>query len=216
MSGQVVALALAASIYPPALAVVITLGRGPRLRSRVVLFVLGALLITYAGGTVMLLVLVELGAVGAHHRTTDAALDLILGVGLFALALHLRNMPSGAGAPAVSSRWRRYLQSRRLAFALGVILYLLPSPIYIGAVKEIADARLSTHGELLALAATVVLMLWLIELPMVMLLAVPDRASVILEGINSWFGKHGRPAAVAVLAGVGAYLIGKGGYYLSR
>src|SRR5271170_5687695 len=64
MSEQVVALALAASIYPPALAAVIALGRGPHLRSRVVAFVVAALLITFASGTLMLFVLVELDAVG--------------------------------------------------------------------------------------------------------------------------------------------------------
>ena len=48
--------------------------------------------------------------------------------------------PRAASAP---SKIERYLQSRRLAFVLGIILYVLPSPIYIGAVKAIADAHLS-------------------------------------------------------------------------
>jgi hypothetical protein len=53
-------------------------------------------------------------------------------------------------------------------------------------------------------------MLWLIELPMLMLVAVPDRASSALERINLWFTQHGRLLAVVVSAGVGAYLAVKG------
>ena len=93
---------------------------------------------------------------------------------------------------------------------LGVTLYVLPSPIYVAAVKTIADAQLSTSSELLALAVTVAVMLWLIEVPMLMLLAVPDRASGLLERVNLWFTANGRLLAVLVSAGVGVYLAIKG------
>ena len=53
-------------------------------------------------------------------------------------------------------------------------------------------------------------MLWLIEVPMLMLLAVPDRASGLLERTNLWFTEHGRLLAVIVSAGVGLYLAIKG------
>jgi hypothetical protein len=35
-------------------------------------------------------------------------------------------------------------------------------------------------------------MLWLVELPMLMLLVVPDRATSTLERINAWFARNGR------------------------
>ena len=54
MPAQALELALAASIYPPAVLAVIALGRGEQLRSRVFVFVLGALLVTYALGVLML------------------------------------------------------------------------------------------------------------------------------------------------------------------
>ena len=50
-------------------------------------------------------------------------------------------------------------------------------------------------------------MLWLIELPMLMLLAVPDRASSTLERINLWFARNGRRLAVMASAGAGVLLI---------
>jgi hypothetical protein len=213
MPAQALELALAASIYPPALLAIIALGRGPQLKSRVFVFVLGALLITYALGVLMLVVLDELGATGSHHWAPSAALDLVLGVALIGLAIHLRRKPLSPADPAKQSepsKIARYLESRRLAFVLGVTLYVLPSPIYIAAVKTLADAHLSKSGELLSLVVTVVVMLWLIELPMAMLLAFPDRAAGLLERTNQWFTEHRRQLSVAISAGVGLYLIVKG------
>jgi hypothetical protein len=213
MPAQALELALAASIYPPALLAIIALGRGPQLKSRVFVFVLGALLVTYALGVLMLFVLDELGATGPHHWTPGGAFDLALGVVLIGLAVYLRRKgrrASTAKTPNAPSKIERYLESRRLAFVLGLTLYVLPSPIYVAAVKTIADAQLSKSGELLALATTVAVMLWLIEVPMLMLLAVPDRAADLLERTNLWFTEHGRLLAVIVSAGVGAYLIIKG------
>jgi hypothetical protein len=210
---QALALALAASIYPPAVAAVIALGRGSHVRPRVFVFVLAAAIVTYAMGTLLLFVLVDLGVTGAHHRTPSAALDLALGVVLILLAVRLRRLQPDPKQPSGSpsgAKIERYLQSGKLVFVLGVTLYILPSPIYIGAVKAIADAKLSTSSELLALVATVAVMLWLIELPMMMLLTFPDRAVTALEEINLWFARHGRRLAVVVSAAAGAYLIAKG------
>jgi hypothetical protein len=211
---QALALALAASIYPPAAAAVIALGRGAQVRSRVFAFVFAAVATTYAMGALVLLVLEELGATGTHHLTPSAGIDLALGVLLIVLAAHLHRSRPRASADPVSqsgpSKIARYLESRRLAFVLGVTLYILPSPIYIAAVKTIADADLSTSSELLGLVATVAVMLWLIELPMLILLAVPDRAARELERVNAWFSGHGRLLAVVVSAGAGVYLIAIG------
>jgi MYXO-CTERM domain-containing protein len=216
MPSQALALAFAASIYPPAVAAVIALGRGPQLRSRVASFVVAAVITTYAIGTLLLFVLVELGATSSN-KTPSGGVDLALGVALLALAVRLRRKrpetaePNGEPAkPNGPSKIDRYLQSRRLAFVLGVTLYVLPSPIYIGAVKAIADAKLSTTSELLALVATVAVMLWLIELPMLMLLVVPGRAATALESLNSWFAQNGRVVAVIASAAVGVYLVVKG------
>ncbi len=176
------------------------------MRSRVFAFVLAAVAITYAAGALMLFVLVELGATGSIHWTPSAAFDLALGVALIALALHLRTRQAPPATSKKPSKIGRYLQSRRLAFVLGLTLYVLPSPIYVGAVKTIADAEYSTSRQLLTLAVTVVVMLWLIEIPMLVLLASPDRASSSLERVNLWFAARGRLLAISLSAGVGLYL----------
>ncbi|HZL48147.1 MAG TPA: GAP family protein [Solirubrobacteraceae bacterium] len=210
MPPQALELALAASIYPPAVVAVIALGRGPQLRSRVVVFVLAAAIITCASGVLMLFLLDELGATGPHHWTPSAAFDLALGVVLIGLAFYLRKKRPERAAPSGPSKLERYLESRRLTFVLGITLYVVPSPIYIAAVKTIADAQLSTSSELLSLAVIVAVMLWLIEVPMLLLLAVPGRASGVLERANLWFTEHGRLLAIVVSAGAGLYLAIKG------
>jgi hypothetical protein len=213
MPPQALALAFTASIYPPAVAAVIALGKGAQLRSRVFAFVLAAAVTTYATGCLMLLLLEELGATSSQSHSASAGIDLALGVLLILLAIRLRTKrpdpPAASGKPSANSKIERYLTSRKLAFVLGMTLYILPSPIYIGAVKAIADAKLSTSNELLDLAATVAVMLWLIEVPMLMLIIVPGRSERALEEINLWFGRNGRLVAVLASAAAGAYLIVK-------
>lgn len=214
MPSQALALALAASIYPPAVAAVIALGRGADVRLRVFMFVLAAALTTYAVGVVILFLLVDSGATGSTKWTPSAAIDLALGVALGLLAIRLWRKgqePTQEKAKAKGpSKIERYLESRRLAFVLGVTLYVLPSPIYIGAVKAVADAKLSTGSELLGLLAVVAVMLWMVELPMLALLAVPGRAVGALESVNLWFARNGRLLAVIAAAGAGVYLTVRG------
>jgi hypothetical protein len=93
---------------------------------------------------------------------------------------------------------------------LGVTLYIAPSPIYIGAVKSIADAKISRGSELLDLVAVVAVMLWLIEVPMLILLLLPARAERALDSTNRWFAANGRTVAIVAAVAVGAYLIIKG------
>ncbi len=209
MPPQTIALALAASIYPPAVAAVIALGRGSQVRSRVVAFVVAAVLVTYTSGVAILFVLKDVGATGLHY-TPSAAVDIALGAVLLAVARRLRRPRAPRAESAGESKLERRLQSRRLAFVLGLTLYALPSPIYVGAVKTIADAQLSTAGQLAVLAIALGVMLWMIELPMLLLLVVPERAAAELERINAWFIQNGRRLAVLACVGAGIYLIAKG------
>ena len=208
MPPEAISLALAASIYPPAVAAVIALGRGEEVRLRVFLLVGCALLTVFLTGALMLLVLGELPISGREHAARSGLLELAVGLVLLAIAWRLWRKPSPPDAQpqAGRSKVERYLESRRLAFVLGITLYVLPSPIYIGAVKAIADAKLSTANQLLDLLAVVAVMLWMIELPMAMLLAFPARAASALETANLWFARNGRLLAVLAAAGAGIYL----------
>lgn len=209
MPPQTIALAFAASIYPPAVAAVIALGRGTQVRSRVLAFVMAAIIVTYGTGVLVLFVLKDVGATGLHY-TPSAAVDLALGTLLLGVAVRLSHPRASRSKADGESKLERRLQSRRLAFVLGLTLYALPSPIYVGAIKTIADAQLSSGSQLLALGVTLAVMLWLIELPMLLLLIVPERAGKALEQINAWFIQNGRRLAMLACVGAGLYLIAKG------
>jgi Sap-like sulfolipid-1-addressing protein len=205
---EALSLALAASIYPPAVAVVIALGRGADVRLRVFLLVTAALLTVFITGSLMLLLFDELGATSQQQRSISSGLYILGGAALVWLALRLRHPgPAKPKTETGPSKTERYLESRRLVLLLGVILYVVPSPIYVGAVKAIANSNASTAQELAYLAVTVLVMLWMIEIPMLMLLAFPQRASAALESINAWFARNGRLVAIIAAAGAGAYLI---------
>ena len=91
MPSEAVSLALAASIYPPALAGVIALGRVSGVRLRVFMFVAAALLTVFVTGALMLLLFQELGATSKQPRTVSSALYIAGGVVLLWLALRLRH-----------------------------------------------------------------------------------------------------------------------------
>ena len=211
MPSEALSLALAASIYPPAVAAVIALGRGSDVRLRVLLLVIAALLTVFVTGALMLLLFEELGATSGQARSVTSGLYIAGGAVLIFLAIRLRHPgPAKPKEPSGPSKTARYLESRRLVLVLGVILYIVPSPIYVGAVKAIADTNAATGQELVYLAVTVLVMLWMIEIPMLMLLAFPRRAAAALESINAWFARNGRLVAVIASAVAGAYLIGVG------
>ena len=208
MPSEAVSLALAASIYPPALATVIALGRGVEVRLRVVLFVIAAYCTALVTGALMLFLFDELDATRNQVITPTAGLYVAGGSVLLFVAFRLRRDPRRPPEEhGGRSRIDGYLQSRRLVPVLGVILYVVPSPIFAGAVKAIADTNVSAGQELGYLAQMLLLMLWLIELPMLMLIAFPRRSVGALERVNARFATHGRRMLVLASGGLGIYLI---------
>lgn len=210
MPSEALSLALAASIYPPALAAVIALGRGQDVRLRVVLLVAGAFLTVFVTGSLMLLLFAQAHASKSAVHTPSAALYIAGGVVALLLAVRVRRRPPTPKTVATeksSSKLDRYLEGKWLVLLLGVILYVIPSPIFIGGVKAIADTHASTSTQVTWLVEMLLIMLWLIEVPMLLLIALPERGTAILESINSWFGAHGRSVGVGVLALLGLYLL---------
>ena len=207
MPPEAVSLALAASIYPPALAAVIALGRGVEVRLRVALFVIAAYCTVLVTGALMLFLFDELDTTRKQVITPTAGLYVAVGSVLLFVATRLRRDPPRASQYAGRSRTDRYLQSRWMVVVLGVILYAVPSPIFVGAVKAIADTPVSGGQKLAYLAQMLLLMLWLIELPMLMLIVFPEHSVGALERVNAWFATHGRRLLVLASGGLGIYLI---------
>ncbi len=181
------------------------------MRLRVVLFVVAAFVTVFVTGSLMLLLFEELGATSQQQRSISSGLYIVGGVVLLWLANRLHHpgppKPKKVSGP---SKTERYLESRRLVLLLGLVLYVVPSPIYVGLVKSIADTNTSTSQELAYLVTALLIMLWMIEIPMLLLLAFPRRGSVVLESINNWFARNGRLVAIIAAVACGIYLIGVG------
>jgi hypothetical protein len=209
MPSEAVSLALAASIYLPALGAVIALGRGAEVRLRVVLFVVAAYLTSLVTGAAMLFLFAELDATRAQIVSPSAALYVVAGTALLLAALRLahRRQDQRSRDPGRPARTDRYLQDRRLVPVLGVLLYVVPSPIFAGAVNVLAGTDASAAQQLVYLAEMLLIMLWIIELPMLMLIAFPTRGLAALESINSWFSARARTLLVLVIGAFGAYLV---------
>jgi hypothetical protein len=207
LPAEALSAALGASIYPPALAVIIALGRGADVRLRVVLFVAAAYLTVFVTGLAMLFVFTGTGAAEPQVRTPSAGVYVAAGAVLLLIAERLRRPrrkpPKRSDGP---SKTDRYLGSRRLVVLLGLILYVVPSPIYVIGVKAIADTGASRPEQVADLAVMLLVMLWLIEVPMLAVIAFPVRAVSVLTSINAWFARHGRMIAAVAAAVAGAYL----------
>ncbi len=211
MPEAAVQLALASSVYPPAIAAVIALGRGEEVRLRVVLMVIGAYLAVFATGLIMLALFNEHTTSDQAAREPSAWAYIVIGVALLWVANRVRNKPPGEKKESEgSSKIDKYLEGRWLVLILGVILYVVPSPIYAGAVKSIADTHASTGTKVGYLAIILVIMLWLIELPMLILIAVPEKGQRLLESINGWFGRNTKKISWIAALVVAIYLIAIG------
>jgi Sap, sulfolipid-1-addressing protein len=187
---------------------VIALGRGEEVPLRVALFVIAAYLTVLCTGALMLFLFVEARVARTQIVVPTAALYAAGGAALLFLALHLRRTPRRPPPEHPRGpRTERYLRNRWLVLALGFLLYVIPSPIFVGAVKVLADASVSDGQKLIYLVPTLLIMLWLIELPMLILIAFPTRGVVALERINAWFARHGRALLVPACAAIGVYLV---------
>ena len=169
MPSEAISLALAASIYPPALAAVIALGRGTQVRLRVLLLVFGAFVTVLFTGGLMLLLFSEVGGSSGTTRTVGSGLYIAGGVALVVLGFRLLTRPPKPKQDTGPSKTDKYLESTRLVLLLGFILYVVPSPIYMGVVKAIADTNASTAQQIGYLVISLLIMLWLIEIPMLIL-----------------------------------------------
>ncbi|HUA12597.1 MAG TPA: GAP family protein [Solirubrobacteraceae bacterium] len=210
MPSEALSFALAASIYPPALAAIIALGRGQEVRLRVVLLVIGAFFTVFVVGCIILLLFSQAHASKNDVRTPSAWVYILGGVIVLWLAWRLHRKPAKPKRPPEErepSKIDRYLEGKWLVLLLGVILYVIPSPIFIGGLKAIADTHASTGTQVAYLIQMMLIMLWMIEIPMLVMIAFPERGTAILESINSWFGQHGRSIGEVALVLLAAYLL---------
>lgn len=214
---EAVPLALSAAFYPPAIIVLILLLASEHPRRLVFSYFAGAALIVFGVGVVFLSVLSGTGATQQDSSSTSAAVDIALGVLLLLLsawAWARRNRPPAEPKPDAEpgrvAQWSaRATASAKWAFALGIVMYL-PSPMYLAAIKAIADSGDATPSKITAVLICGVCVMLFVEIPAIALLLRPDGLQRRLETARDWMSRNGW-RLLAIIAGVaGVYVLLKG------
>ena len=207
--------ALAAALYPPALLVLLLLTGGPRPRPLVLSYFAGAALVTVVVGVAGLALAGGAGLTVQRDRTASGGAYIALALFLApvaAWAWRRGRRPARAARPGGGriDQWaRRATGSRRWAFGLGVVMYL-PSPLYLIAIKNIADSGDSSASETAAVLICAIGVLLFVEIPLIALYRRPAAVAGGLRRAHDWLlGNGWNLAALFALAGA-VYALVKG------
>ena len=171
MIGNVVALGLSAAINPILVGVVLVTLASPRPKALLGAYVAGGMTVSIAIGIAVVSLASGTGAVTPTTSTTNGLVDLVLGLAPPGRRGVGRDRP-GRAPPRAQGGGRRRAPEEAVASAtacsgdraprwpsLAGVLLTLPSALYLAALKDIAEAGVSTGEELLAIVLFNVLML---------------------------------------------------------
>lgn len=212
MPYQALPFAFAAAFFPFGLIVFTLLVSVEPFKARAVSFLIGAMLMTFACGVLGVTVAHDLdlaGVRGSHQ--VSGVVDIAIGLVLIGAVFAMRRRAGGtAGKPSEPKPWIRSLtRSPLLAFVLGAVLYA-PSPLYIAALKIVADSGLSTAADLAWVAILTVIVTSLIEIPVVLMLRAPERGRARLVRLNQWLSRNGRVLLMWAVLLAGVYFVVRG------
>jgi hypothetical protein len=213
---QALPLALAAAIYPPALLVLLLLTGGPRPRPLVGAYFAGAALLTVGAGLVGLAVADGARVTVQHSRHASAGVYIALGLLLLpvaAFAWRRGRRPTvphaGGGGGRIAGWSQRASSSRRWAFVLGLLMYL-PSPLYLLAIKAIADSGDSSASNVVAVLVCAICVLLFVEIPLVALYVRPAAVAGGLGFVHDWLIRNSWNVAAALALAGAVYALVKG------
>jgi hypothetical protein len=206
-------LALAAAIYPPALLVLLLLTGGPRPRPLVGAYFIGAALVTFGVGLLGLALADGARLTVQRDHEASAVTYFALGVLLLPLAAwawRRGRRPAREHAPGRLAEWsQRATSSRPWAFVLGVLMYL-PSPLYLLAIKAVADSGDASASNVAAVLVCALCVLLFVEVPLIALYIRPAAVSGGLRRVHDWLVRNSwNLAAGCALAGA-IYALVKG------
>jgi hypothetical protein len=212
-------LAISAGVYPPALLVLLLLLTGEHPRGLVLAYYAGAAILTISAGLIVFAALKATGANDQSSTTASGSVDIVLGVLLLAVAAWAwrrrahdpGETPKDAGeARGRIATWsRRATTSQKWAFVLGLVMFL-PSPLYVLAVKDIADSHTSTPSDVLAVLICAIAVMLFVEIPLIALFVRPAGVAAGIERFQDWLKRNGWTLASVLSLIAGIYGIVKG------
>ncbi len=212
MPTQAIPLALVASLYPFGLVALLVLFDATRPRARSAIFLCGAAVCLLTVGFIVVFVLRDAGLNKSGNSTLRYGLQLGLGVAFLVGSWVLAHRPpKSKPAEAQPSRVTRAVSSSGLlaVFVVGIAMYT-PSPTYLAALNEVADAKLSAAAAAAWVVIVVVLVLITIEVPILLYVLAPGWTIPKLRALNRWLERNGHAVLVYVLAVLGVWLVIEG------
>jgi hypothetical protein len=178
-------------------------------------FLAGGLITTVAVGSAIVFGLENTSLVTSAKRTTDASVDIAVGVlALVAAAAIYRRHPgprAQASAPHTSNRVERLVaKGGILAFAGGIVANVFPGVLPFVALKDIAELDYSTVETVLVIVAFYLVMFTFVEVPIVGYLVAPKRTSAAVASFNAWLSRNLWTLAWSALAVLGTFELMRG------
>lgn len=212
--GQILPFAIGVAIVPiPIIAMVLMLGT-PRARRTGPAFAVGWLTgLAIVGGLTLMIATGNATDDSGEAAAWVTVLKLVLGVGfLFLAARTWRNRPRTGEEPKMPA-WMGRIDTFTPLKALGAGAVLAAAnpknlALVIAAATTIAEGGLSGGQETVALVVFIVIASVTVLTPLVIYLAMGDRATPILSGIKTWMAANNSTIMIVLLVVLGAVLIG--------
>jgi arginine exporter protein ArgO len=205
MPVQAVPLALAASLYPLGIAALLLLTEAARARSKVAVFLAGAVACTLPIGFLVVFALHGIGLDQDSKRSASYGLRLAIGVVLLVAALVIARW-----SPKPHNKPSRVIRLAREGGLIGVLvaaiaLYVLPSPVYLAALEVVGSTKLDTAARAGWVLIVVALVLITVEVPVLLFLLAPGLTVPRLRALDAWLGRNARTLLAMVLAVIGVW-----------
>lgn len=226
MIGEIVLLALGASIFPLLLACVVIIISRPDPRRLLTAFYAGGLVTSVAAGLIVLKVFRDGHAVlGSTKSAPEPTLSICAGVVALLLASLMissrghamlgrlngarRHKPkTDAKEPSWAER-RLGVASWRVALLVGAVINL-PGPFYLLALGKIAKAGDGTSHDLALILLFNLIMFWLLEAPLVGYLVAPGQTTSWVGALSQFVNANGLRITGGFVGLVGIGLILQG------
>jgi hypothetical protein len=206
MPVQAIPLAPAASLYPLGIAALVLLTQAVRPRAKVVVFLAGAIACTLPLGFAVVFALHGAGLELDSKQIARYGLRLAIGVLLMLAALAIaRRPPRPHDGPSRVVRLARE-GGLRAVFAASIVLYVLPSPVYLAALQVVGTSKLSTTAMAVWVVIVVALVLITVEAPVLLFLRAPEWTVARLQAVDAWLSRNGHTLLVAVVGLIGLWV----------
>ena len=206
MPVQAIPLALAASLYPLGIAALVLLTEAVRPRAKLAVFLAGAAACVLPTGFIVVFALHGAGLQLDSKETARDGLRLAIGGLLMLAALAIaRRPPRPHGEPSRVVRLARE-GGLRAVFAASIVLYVLPSPVYLAALQVVGTTKMSTVAMAVWVVIVVALVLITVEVPVLLFLRAPERTVARLRTVDGWLSRHGHTLLVAVVGLIGLWV----------